>query len=289
LTVYFSLIEFFFADSVDEFMRPRNIFEPVVTRENQKDTPSFLRSRHNFAGKNTFVNKSISIPRIEKSMLASNRDNKLVLLEQQDVEKLKMEEKLRQEEEERRLKESREEEKKKKKLKRKKSTSQSDSTKRHKRRRKRKVNDENNNADNDNNNDNNETDYYETDNYETDNYETDYYETDNYETDKETSNPKSNNKSNKSATEIIVLDSSSDEENPSHEIVSSPMSIANSPGSPLIPITLSPTNDMDITASSPAQPNILMDVSRQNCIFRYILLFLKKKKKKKKKNDINQY
>jgi len=237
-------------------MKPKSIFEPVRKETNTKDTPSFLRSRHNFSGKDTYVNKSISIPKIEKSMLATNRDKKLVFLEQQEIEKLKKEEKMR-------LKELREEEKKKKE-KRKRSNSQSDSgsTKR-KRRRKRKnknnnENPENNEKDNENDNDkNNETDYYETDAYETDAYETDYYETD-----KEPTTPKSN-KSAPSSPEVIVLDSFSDEDFPANEITSSPVSVINSPGTPLMPISLSPT-DINRTSSSPTLPFISNDTLRRN-------------------------
>jgi len=247
---------------LDEFMKPKSIFEPVRKETNTKDTPSFLRSRHNFSGKDTYVNKSISIPKIEKSMLATNRDKKLVFLEQQEIEKLKKEEKMR-------LKELREEEKKKKE-KRKRSNSQSDSgsTKR-KRRRKRKnknnnENPENNEKDNENDNDkNNETDYYETDAYETDAYETDYYETD-----KEPTTPKSN-KSAPSSPEVIVLDSFSDEDFPANEITSSPVSVINSPGTPLMPISLSPT-DINRTSSSPTLPFISNDTLRRNCKFPFI-------------------
>jgi len=81
----------------NKFLRRKSIFEPTSIKETgMKEAPSFLRSRHNFAGKNTFVNKSISIPKISGSMLASNQPKKLVILKENEVKKLKEEEKLRQ-------------------------------------------------------------------------------------------------------------------------------------------------------------------------------------------------
>ncbi|ORX43605.1 hypothetical protein BCR36DRAFT_415457 [Piromyces finnis] len=238
--------------NLDEFMKPKSIFEPVLMKEIiTKDTPSFLRSRNNFAGVDTFVNKSISIPRIEKSMLTTNRDKKLVMLEHQEIKKLEREEKMR-------LQELKEEEKKKKKLKRKKGNSQSKSSKRSKRGRKKKQDSEN-----PENDENNKTDY-ETDYCETDNYETDYYETDNYETDKEPTTPKSN-RSAPSSPEITIHDSDNDgDENTNNDIVSSPLSVINSPGSPLMPITLSPTSDIDLVTPSPTQFSIIDSYSQNS-------------------------
>jgi len=228
-----------------------------------KEAPSFLRSRHNFAGKNTFVNKSISIPKISGSMLASNQPKKLVILKENEVKKLKEEEKLRQLE----LKEEK---------KRKRQSKRSSSRKR---KSKNKTDNEHQHSDVSNS----DIDYKS-------NKEEEGTEIEDNDDDDiiiiEPTTPKRNPKSLPTSP-IDIIDNDNDdnndslkksntESNPPIQLLNSP-TIISSPGSPMSPMTTLPTLDeVDLISYSPPRisPTIASPQLNGKLITTYLLLLI---------------